>query len=665
MADALKLYREYFLEYSSYVVKERAIPRIEDGFKPVQRRIIHTLLEMDNGLMHKVANVVGQTMKYHPHGDGSISDALVNLETSKYFIEGGGSFKNILTGDEASAPRYIECRILPFAKKVLYSPNITEYVPTYDVRNKEPVVFPAKLPVVLLQGVKGLAVGMSTEILPYNPHEVIDAMKCAIESKPFEIYPDFPTGGIMDVSEYNDGKGRVKIRSKVELDEKSHKIIIREIPYTTNTDILITSIDKAAKAKKVRVVSINDLTSNVANIEIEIEKEADLQNQLSNLYVYTDVEKKISSLNPLLIKDGHPVIMGVSEIIKFHAQYLQEILTKELQYEKSRLIDKYQQRTLERIFIEERIYKKIETLTTQEEINRVVIESLEKFKDEFVRDLNNDDVKHLLDLPIRRISLFDINKNREEIEVIKADIEKTENNLSHIKRYAISVLKDLDKSLPANTERKTKIESFSDVRARDVAQRDMTLYYNKTNGYIGYELKNADSKFAVSIFDKVLCVFQDGRYEVINVPNKRYIGENLFFLSYAEKKELENVVFTIIFLDKTTKALYIKRTKIRQFKLETIYSLLPDGEQFETKKISIYNEAKIILEFKAGKIGSLSKAECYFSDYDVTGQHTAGKLLTRKEVQTIKVQKINPEEKPSAKLADKLIFGTEKTKSEE
>ncbi|MFA7559708.1 MAG: DNA topoisomerase IV subunit A, partial [Sphaerochaeta sp.] len=359
MTQAHQIFRQNFLEYASYVIKERAIPDLVDGFKPVQRRIIHTLFEMDDGKFHKVANTVGWAMRYHPHGDSSIYEALVNLANNDLFIDRQGNFGNILTGDSAAAARYIECRLLPFAKEVLYNPELTEWVESYDGRNKEPVAFPAKIPVVLIQGVIGIAVGMSTLILPHNRFEVLDAMAAHLRGESFELFPDFAQGGIVDVEDYNDGKGTVLVRAKLNTSDPK-RIIIEELPYGTTSESLINSIEDAAKKGKLKISSINDYTAEKVNIEINLARNTYAKDIVDALYAYTDCEKRITT-NPLVIKDNVPTIMGISEMLAFHANHLKVVLKAELELEEEKLLAKMHDRTLERIFIEERIYKRIET----------------------------------------------------------------------------------------------------------------------------------------------------------------------------------------------------------------------------------------------------------------------------------------------------------------
>ena len=358
------LFNKNFLEYASYVIRDRAIPDLEDGLKPVQRRILHTLFEMDDGKYHKVANVVGQCMKYHPHGDASIGDALVVLANKEGFIEKQGNFGNIYTGDAASAPRYIECRVSQLAKDLMYNPDITNYVPSYDGRNKEPTAFRAKLPLVIALGAEGIAVGMSTKILPHNIREIIEAEKACLSEKRFKIYPDFPTGGIVDVSGYEDGLGKVLVRAKVDTSDEK-RIVVRELPFGSTTESLIASIENAAKSGKVKVSEINDFTTDKVEIEIKLQRGVYSADVLDALYAFTECEQSISC-NLLVIRDNMPVLMTVTDIIKDHAKKLVKILKEELELEKVNLTDRLHARTLERIFVEERIYKKIETMKTAE-----------------------------------------------------------------------------------------------------------------------------------------------------------------------------------------------------------------------------------------------------------------------------------------------------------
>ncbi|MCK5154592.1 MAG: DNA topoisomerase IV subunit A, partial [Spirochaetales bacterium] len=455
------LYRQNFLEYASYVIKDRAIPDIRDGFKPVQRRILHSLFEMDDGKFHKVANVVGNCMKYHPHGDASIYSALVVLANKEVFIEKQGNFGNIFTGDSASAARYIECRLLPFAKKILYSPAITEYEESYDGRNREPVAFPSKIPVLLIQGAEGIAVGMATKILPHNFNEVLEAVISALYGESFQLFPDFIGGGFIDVSDYQDGLGKVLVRAKFDTSD-SKRIIIKEIPFGTTTESIISSIETAARKGKIKIGSINDFTTDKIEIEIKLPRNVHTNDVVDSLYAFTDCENSIS-INLLVIKDNMPTIMTVSEVIKFHANHLLDVLKAELKVTEADIKDKIHARTLERIFIEERIYKDIEDKSTGESVRKAVIDGFIPYKKEIIREVTEEDVERLLKIPIRRISLYDINKARKEIQELNARLKDVRYKLKNLTEYAVSFLEEVLSENRSRFARKTEIISFTKV----------------------------------------------------------------------------------------------------------------------------------------------------------------------------------------------------------
>src|SRR5208337_3367986 len=441
MAYVKKIFDFNYLHYASYVIKDRAIPDLEDGLKPVQRRILHSLFEMDDGKFHKVANVVGHCMQYHPHGDASIYSALVVLANKELFIDKQGNFGNIATGDEASAARYIECRATSLAKDLLYRPKITEYVKSYDGRNSEPLVFPAKVPVVLILGAEGIAVGMSTRILPHNPVEVIKAEIAALRGRRFKLDPDFPTGGFCDASEYADGSGKVRVRAKLDLSDEK-RILVRELPFGSTTESLIASVENAAKAGKIKIASISDFTTDKVEIEIKLQRGVYAAEVVDALYAFTECEQSISC-NLLVIKDELPVIMKATDIVKHHASRLLDILKRELELEAGELLDEIHARTLERIFIEERVYKAIERMKTQEGVRKAVVEGLEPFKKEIRRQIAEEDVERLLKIPIRRISLYDINKAKEELDALKARLAQVRKKLASLVDYAVAFLEGI------------------------------------------------------------------------------------------------------------------------------------------------------------------------------------------------------------------------------
>ncbi len=639
MAQVEKIFKQNFLEYASYVIKDRAIADLEDGFKPVQRRIMHSLFEMDDGKFHKVANVVGWTMRYHPHGDSSIYEALVNLANFDLLIERQGNFGNSLTGDRAAASRYIECRVLPFAKRVLYNPELTTYIDSYDGRNKEPVAFLSKLPLVIIQGVTGIAVGMATNIFPHNVDEVMTAMKKELQGEDFILYPDFPCGGYVDVSDYDDGKGSIIVRAKLDTSD-SKRIVITELPYGITSERLITTIDDAAKKGKLKVASINDYTAENVNIEVNLSRGTYSEDVVKLLYAYTECERKISC-NSLVIKDNIPTIMGVSEIVKYHAHHLIDVLKAELELEKSKLEDRLHLRTLERIFVEERIYKKIEQKKSAQAVVSAVLTGFKPFKDQLFRDINEDDVDRLLKIPIRRISLFDIEKNRKEIDVINENIKEINKKLDHLVDYAISYLDELKTMIGKDKlKRKTIINNFEVVKEKEVAQRDKDLKYDSSTGYLGYTIKTGDTVLSISIFDRVLIIMKDGSYRFLVNPEKEYIGKGLLYINYGDKETLDNVIFSLIFRQNTYKYLFIKRFNIKSGQLNKVYSLLPDENEYKVTKLTTYENAEIRVIYKPKPGLRIKEESFYLSDFLVKGHKSKGVRLTVKEVSSLRMREV-------------------------
>lgn len=576
MAFVKNLFDKNFLEYASYVIRDRAIPDLADGLKPVQRRILHTLFEMDDGKFHKVANVVGQCMKYHPHGDASIYSALVVLANKELFIDRQGNFGNIYTGDGASAARYIECRIRPIAKDILYNPSITRYVPSYDGRGKEPVVFRSKLPVALILGAEGIAVGMSTRILPHNVREVIEAEKACLLNKPFQLFPDFATGGLIDISDYRDGLGKVISRAKMDTSDPK-RILITELPANTTTESLITSIENAARSGKVKIASINDYTAEKVEIEIKLQRGIYSQDVVDALYAFTDCELSISC-NLLVIKDNMPQVMTVTDVIKQQAKQLIEILKDELELERSELTDKLHMRTLERIFIEERIYKRIEEMKTETAVTKAVITGFEPFQTELIRPVVQEDVEKLLKIPIRRISLYDINKNRREVQEINRRLKEIERLLKNLPAYAVSCLTSLLEKLPEEeTKRRTTIAHFSAVDVKEVVARDISLRYDCNSGYLGTAVSTGTEIMKVSPYDRILFMRKSGMYMVCAIPDKLFVDAGMWYCGFADKEVMTKVIFTIIYRDPETRFAYIKRCRIEQYLSNREYFAVPDG----------------------------------------------------------------------------------------
>ncbi|GHV77324.1 DNA topoisomerase IV subunit A [Spirochaetia bacterium] len=639
MAYVKNLFDRNFLEYASYVIKDRAIPDLEDGLKPVQRRILHTLFEMDDGKYHKVANVVGACMKYHPHGDASIGSALVVLANKDFFIDRQGNFGNIYTGDEASAARYIECRITSLAKDIFYNPKLTPMVDSYDGRNREPVVYPAKIPVVLVMGAEGIAVGMSTKILPHNILEVLEAEKACLAGKRFQVYPDFPTGGLVDVSDYKDGNGRVLVRAKLDTSDPK-RIVIRELPFGSTTESMMNSVETAAKAGRIKIQSINDFTSEHVEIEIKLARGVYSEETVNALFAFTECEQSIS-VNLLVIKDNYPVVTTVTEIIKGHAKQLVKVLTQELELEKKELLDKLHLRNLERIFIEERIYKSIEKMKTAEAVTKAVQDGFKPFMKEVgSRGVSGEDVEHLLRIPIRRISLYDINKARTEMAEIQARIKEINNHLKNIVAYALGYLDSIIGKIKANEElgrgaRKTELINFEKVDVKEVVKKDLELRYDRGTGYIGTAV-TGDLAVEASPFDRILTLRNNGTWSVMDIPEKAFIGPGAWWISVAEKELLAATVFTVIYKDAESGYGYIKRCVIEGWIMNKDYSLVPEGatvlhvdtrEKFAFTLIYLPKpRLKILTEnFKA-------------QNYAVRGLKAGGIRLSSKEVKKIEVQ---------------------------
>ncbi|MBL7005544.1 MAG: DNA topoisomerase IV subunit A [Spirochaetia bacterium] len=636
MAYAKTLFQNNFLEYASYVIKERAIPDIEDGLKPVQRRILHSLLEMDDGKFHKVANVVGHCMKYHPHGDSSIYEALVNLANMNLFIDRQGNFGNFLTGDVASAARYIECRSLPFAKMVLHNPDLTEFQESYDGRNTEPVAFPAKIPVLLVLGAEGIAVGMATKVLPNNLLEVFDAVSAALKGEDFTLLPDFPGGGFLDVSEYADGQGKVLVRAKLNTKDPK-RIIVEELPFGVTTEKLIASVEAAAKKGKLKIASINDFTTSKVNIEITLARNTYTQDVIDALYAFTDCEQSIS-VNLLVIRDKFPVQMTVTEVILYHAKSLIKILRRELEVERAQLLDKLHARTLERIFIEERVYKRIETQKTRESVIETVITGMDPFRDQIQRDVTENDVERLLKIPIRRISLYDINKAQEEVREIHDRLKAIAYHLAHLIEYALDYIQEMKNAAAGITHpRFTKIIAFDKVEAREAANRDLIIKYDLTTGYIGYGLKSGIEQCKVSHYDRLLIIKKSGTYFVTDAPEKLFVDKGMRLCSLTDKEILENQIITVIYQDRKSKDLYIKRCQITQFIMNKTYELVPEN----CKIVNLFTkeDAEIYVEYKPRKRLKVLEERFYFHDYLVKGVKAGGVRLTSKEVKTLKVRR--------------------------
>lgn len=645
-----RLFDQNFLEYTSYVIRERAIPAIEDGLKPVQRRILQTLFNMEDGRFHKVANVVGETMKLHPHGDASIFAALVNLANKGYLIDRQGNFGNIFTGDQASAARYIECRLSPLAKEVLFNKDLTEFIESYDGRMVEPVTLPAKIPLLLIQGAEGIAVGMATKIMPHNFCELLEAQKAILRGEEFTVYPDFPQKGFVDVSNYEDGNGKIRCRARIE--EKNDKtIIIRDIPYTTTTQSLIESVEKAAKAGKIKIISISDYTAEEVEIEIKLARGIHAADTIKALYAFTDCEVPISP-NLTLIHGDRPETVSVSEVLRHNTKKLVDDLTRELEIDLGRLKDKLHARILEQIFIEERLYKNIEEQKTYEKVIESVEVSLQPFSEEFIRPVALEDIERLLEIKIKRISRFDIDKQQKEIRAINKDIKVIEKSLKDMVGYTISYLDNLLTKYGGNYPRQTEITEFTEVSVRKVALSNLTVGYNRESGFLGHLIKaeeeQGDPSICCSEYDRLFLLYASGMYKIIPVTDKLFVGHDLEWVGKVSK----DLIFNMIYRDGSENMTYVKRFKMPSFIMEKEYRLFPEHARSKIMLLLFgegrYARANLMPSPRA----KTNIVDIDFSEYLLKGAAAKGKRLSNRVVRRVyeTTEKMQAEKKANLTL---------------
>ena len=585
-----QLFSDYFLEFASYVVRDRAIPDVDDGLKPVQRRILHCLNTIDDGRFNRVASVVGDTMHFHPHGDQSIVGALVVLANKEYLIERQGNFGNILTGDSAAAPRYIECRLTQLARETMFNKDLTEFVDSYDGRSQEPVKLPSKIPALLMLGTEGIAVGMSTDIFSHNFNELLDAQIAILENRPFQVFPDFLQGGIMDVSEYEDGAGRIRLRARIEA-EGDKKVIIREIPASTTTESLLASIEKAARSGKLKIQSINDYTTDKVAIEIVLARGIYAEETIRELYAYTDCEVSLKS-TLRVIKDDMPEVMTVSEVLHRNTSQLLIYLQRELELERQRLDNLFHDKTLAQIFIEYRIYKRIEKCETLEKIMKETRKGLEEHREKLHRDITDDDIEKLLQIPIRRISLFDINKNETELVKITSDIKEIDQKLGNMVKVAIEYIQGLKEKYGADFPRRTEITSFDVVKARDIARKDVKIYHDKQNHFLGTNVRSSSkdgTPIICTAFDKLMLLRNDGSCRVIPVCEKEYIGPTKYVM-LADKDQF----YSILYYDKVSTVWYAKCFSLGQYTPGREYHIIPPDCIIK----ELYTNTGVVVELK-------------------------------------------------------------------
>jgi topoisomerase IV subunit A len=617
-----------FLQYASYVIRDRAIPNLEDGLKPVQRRILWSLHEKDDGRFIKVANIVGYCMQFHPHGDASIGDALVVLANKRYLIEGQGNFGNIYTGDPAAAPRYIECRLTALARTELFNDELTPFVDSYDGRAKEPVTLPSRLPLTLMLGAEGIAVGMSCKILPHNFPELLQAQIAILKKQPFKCLPDFPTGGLMDARDYQDGRGTVKLRAKIKVKDDS-TVVIKEIPATTTTDSLIASIEDAAKKGKIKVKSINDFTSEDVEIEVKAPSGVSAEQLVDALYAFTHCEVGISS-RIVVIRENRPVELTVSEVLEANTAQLVELLRRELQLREQKLQDELHFRTLERIFIEERIYKAIEKCKTNEAVFAAVHDGFKPFHKELLRDLADTDIERLLLVRIRRISLFDIHRHREEIEKVKAELKETQKHLKGLTKHVIAHLEGLLEKYGPQYPRLTKSSRFDEVDAKEVAFKAFKVAYDRASGYLGHKVNGDEFKIDCTKFDKLVLLFEDGHYKLVELPEKLFVGPNLLYAGQPERDR----VFTCAYKDRH--ASYLKRFTFGGMILNKDYSCV--GDKGKVLFFASDTPEILYIRYKPAPHQKINQQTCKPSELEVRGPRTKGRQISIKDISSVTEQ---------------------------
>jgi topoisomerase-4 subunit A len=632
MSQLESLMKDHFIEYASYFILDRAIPELRDGLKPVQRRIMHTLFKMSDGRFHKVANVIGDTMKLHPHGDASIGDALVVLANKDYFIERQGNFGNLLTGHSAAAPRYIECRLTQLALDTMFHPALTEMVPSYDGRNEEPVVLPTKLPVILMTGAEGIAVGMATKILPHNLPEIWKAQIAVLQKKKFALYPDFAQGGLMDVSGYEDGAGKIEVRAKIESKDRK-TVVIRELPFGTTTEGLISSIENSVQKGRVKISSIDDFTTDKVEIELSIARGSDAKEVIPQLYAYTDCSVSVSS-NLNVIDNRKPVQMTVTAITLALTEALKDQLKRELEYDREQLIDRKHWLTLEQIFVEKRVYKDIENKKTSDAVRKAVWDGMQKHKNLFVRPMVDEDVLRLLEVRIRRISAYDIERNRKEIEDIDRKIKAIERKLKNMVKTTIDYLQGMLATYGEQYPRRTKITEIQAVDKRSVARQNLRLSFDKKSSFFGTEVRGDLFKLTVSEFEHVLGIGKDGTYRVMNAPEKVFFtGPMIYGELFDPDRGTE---FIVVYRDKQKMA-FAKKIKIEKFIRNREYRLIKDKGGRVDLLLSPDQLGTVHLDFVPAKRQRLKEADFDLAELEWTSPTARGVRIAPKPIGKVKL----------------------------
>ena len=646
------MYKEWFLDYASYVILERAVPDLMDGLKPVQRRILHSMFDLEDGRYNKVANVVGHTMQYHPHGDASISDAMVQVGQKELLIDMQGNWGNIYTGDKAAASRYIEARLSKFALEVVFNPKTTNWQLSYDGRKKEPIHLPVKFPLLLAQGAEGIAVGLSTKILPHNFNELIDGSIKHLKGRSFKLYPDFQTGGSIDIKNYNDGNrgGRVKVRALVEKYEKNI-IKIKEIPFGTTTASLIESIIKASEKGKLKIKKIEDNTSSNVEVLVYLPSGSSMQKSIDSLFAFTQCEVSISPLC-CIISNNKPEFLGVKDILKTSTENTKDLLKKELEIQLNELESQWHTISLERIFIENRIYRDIEEKTTWDDVISTIDKGLEPFKKNLKREVSVDDIKKLTEIPIRKISKFDLNKVKEKLNTIEITIEEVKNNLNHIIDYTIQYFTHLKKHYGKERKRKTVIEEFDDLDKKKISIKNQKLYVNKEEGFIGTSLKKDEFISDCSDLDDVIVFTKQGIMKVVKVDSKVFIGKDILHVSLFNS-DIKEKTYNLIYRDGKNGTSFMKRFKVSGVIRDKEYNLTQGKESSELLYFSSNTKGIAdVVTIHLRKRASIKKIkwEVDFADLAIKGRDSKGNIVTKYTIRKVSYREKNSIEKRIKKI---------------
>jgi topoisomerase-4 subunit A len=653
------MYGDWFLDYASYVILERAVPHADDGLKPVQRRILHSMKELEDGRYNKVANVIGNTMKYHPHGDASIGDAMIQLGQKDLLIDTQGNWGNVLTGDSAAAPRYIEARLTPFALEVIFSPKVTTWASSYDGRNKEPVTFPVKFPVLLAQGAEGIAVGLSTKILPHNFIEILDAMIDGLRKNPISLLPDFPQGGIADCTDYNGGArgGRVRVRARIEK-VKKHLLKITEIPFGTTTTSLIDSILSANDKNKIKIAKIEDNTAAFVEIMVHLPSTVSAEDALPALYAFTDCEVSLAP-NACVIQHNHPQFLSVNDLVKSSADLTRELLRQELEIKLGELQEKWHFASLEKIFIEKRIYRDIEKEETWEGVISAVDKGLKPYIKIFKRAITQDDILRLLEIRIKRISKFDSFRADEQIKGFEDEIEEVEGHLAQMTRYAIRYLKELKKKYGKGKERKTEISRsedgelvpFDKIVASQVVVANETLYLNRKDGFAGYSLKKDEAIEKCSTLDDVIVFGKDGVMKVMKIADKMFVGKSPLRVSVFRRDDPK--VYNMVYRDGKSGRLYAKKFKIGGVTRDKEYPLFKTHSKSRIFFFAVHDSEKKNSNILVHLDPELKRVrekviEFDFAWLEIQGRGVKGSTLTAHKVdRVVNAPRENGEEPPA------------------